>query len=117
LGCSSTTDGDESDDPVNIRLGKARVVPAKPASGKTVVVSASLTRVETGQAPAGATVRCTARVVGGKALKGTGSMAGGRAICRFRLPARLNRKTVRGQIAVTYETASAKVPFAFRVAA
>jgi hypothetical protein len=117
LGCSSTTDNDESDDPVNIRLGKAKVVPAKPKSGKTVTVSAPLTRVETGQAPQGASVKCTARVVGGKTLKGTGSMAGGRAVCKVKLPAKTEKKTVRGQIAVTYETASAKVPFTFKIAA
>ena len=34
LGCSSTTDTLESDDPVSLRAGKAIVVPAKPRAGR-----------------------------------------------------------------------------------
>jgi hypothetical protein len=117
LGCSSTTDEDESDDPVNLRLGKAKVTPARPVSGRLVTVSAPLTRVETGQPPTGATVRCTARIVGGKTIKGTGSTAGGRAVCKFRLPGKSAKKTVRGQIAATFETASARTAFSFRIVA
>ena len=41
LGCSSSTDNLESDDPVTLKAGKAKVVPAKPMVGKLVVVSAA----------------------------------------------------------------------------
>jgi hypothetical protein len=117
LGCSSTTDENEADDPVNIRLGKAKTTPARPKAGKTAVVSAPTTRVETGQPLERGTVKCTGRIVGGAALKGTGSMAGGRAVCKFKIPATAKNKQVRGQIAVTYETASARTAFTFRTAA
>ncbi len=117
LGCSGATDEDESDDPVNIRLGKAKTTPARPKAGKTAVVSAPTTRVETGQPLDGGTVKCTAKIVGGAALKGTGGVAAGRAVCKFKIPATAKNKQVRGQIAVTYETATAKTPFTFRTAA
>ncbi len=117
LGCSSATDEDESDDPVNIRLGKAKTTPAVPKAGRIAVVSAATTRVETGQPLDGGTVKCTAKIVGGKALKGTGAVVAGRAQCKFKLPADAKKKTVRGQIAVTYETATAKTPFTFKTAA
>jgi hypothetical protein len=117
LGCSSTTDDNEADDPVHITVGKAKVTPARPKAGQIVTVSAPTTRVETGQALSGATVKCTAKIVGGAALKATGSLRGGRATCKLKVPAKAKKKTVRGQIAVTYQTASAKVPFTFKVAA
>jgi hypothetical protein len=117
LGCSSATDEDESDDPVNIRLGKAKTTPLRPKAGKTAVVSAPTTRVETGQPLDGGTVKCTGKIVGGAALKGTGTVAAGRAVCKFKIPLTAKNKQVRGQIAVTYETASAKTPFTFRTAA
>ena len=117
LGCSSTTDEDESDDPVNIRIGKAKTAPARPKAGRMAVVSAPATRVETGQPLDSATVKCTGRIVGGKALKGTGSLVSGRATCKYKLPANAKKTTVRGQIAVSYETASAKTSFTFKTAA
>ncbi len=117
LGCSSATDENEADDPVNIRLGKAKTTPAAPKAGRSAVVSAGTTRVETGQPLDGGTVTCTARIVGGKALKGTGSLVAGRAQCKLKIPADAKKKTVRGQIAMTYQTATAKTPFIFRTAA
>lgn len=117
LGCSSTTDDNEADDPVNIRLGKAKTTPVRPKAGKTAVVSAPTTRVETGQQLDGGSVKCTGRIVGGAALKSSGSMAGGRAVCKFKIPTTAKNKQVRGQIAVAYETASAKAAFTFRTAA
>ncbi len=117
LGCSSATDEDESDDPVNIRIGKAKTVPARPKAGRMAVVSAPTTRVETGQPLDSATVKCTGRIVNGKALKGTGSLVSGRATCKYKLPANAKKKSVRGQIAVSYETATAKTSFTFKTAA
>jgi hypothetical protein len=115
LGCSSSTDDNESDDPVNIRLGKAAVAPAKPKAGGIAVVSTATTRVETGEALASATVACTARVAG-KALRGTGSVVNGRAQCRYRLPLTSKGKLVSGAVQVTYKAATAKAAFSFRVA-
>jgi len=43
-------------------------------------------------------------------------MAAGRAQCRFKLPANAKAKTVRGEIRVVYQTASARTPFSFRTA-
>jgi hypothetical protein len=117
LGCSSAADENEADDPVNVKLGAAKTAPAKPRPGKTAVVSAAATRVETGQPLDGGTVKCTAKIVGGAALKGAGSMVAGRATCKFKIPVTAKNKQVRGQIAVAYQTASAKVPFVFRTAA
>jgi hypothetical protein len=117
LGCSGTTDENEADDPVNIKVGKAKVAPLRPKAGKQVVVSAPTTRVETGQPLDAATVKCAAKVVGGAAMKGTGSLVGGRAVCKFKVPLTAKNKVVRGTIAVTYQTASAKTPFTFRTAA
>jgi hypothetical protein len=115
LGCSSTTDDNEADDPVTIRLGAAKVVPARPKAGKTVVVSVPTTRVETSQPLDGGTVACTAKVAG-KTLKGSGSVASGKAVCRFKVPAKTKGKTVRGTVVVTYQTATARAAFAFKVA-
>jgi hypothetical protein len=117
LGCSGTTDDNEADDPVNIKVGKAKVTPARPKAGRTVVVSAPTTRVETSQALDTATVKCSAKIVGGAALRGTGSLVAGRATCKFKVPATAKNKTVRGKIAVTYQTASASTPFTFKTAA
>ncbi len=129
LGCSGPTDSIEADEPIHIRLGQAKTTPARPKAGKTAVVSAAASRVETGQALDVATVTCNARIVGGKALRGTGSIVGGRATCKFRLPLTAKKQTVRGQIAVEYATstteggaefvakANAKTPFSFKTAA
>ena len=115
LGCSSATDDNESDDPVNIRLGKPMVVPGKPKAGRTVVVSASTTRVETGEPLGSAVIACSARSAG-KAIRGTGSLVNGRAQCTYRLPATSKGKLVAGELRVTYKTATAKAAFSFRVA-
>jgi hypothetical protein len=116
LGCSSATDDNESDDPVSISLGKATILPARPHAGSSVVVSVPTTRVETAQPLDGGTVTCAARVVGGKALRGAATLVAGKAQCRIKLPASAAGKTVRGSIAVTYQSASASAPFAFKVA-
>lgn len=47
LGCSSATDDNEADDPVNVKLGAATARPAVVKAGKVVTISASTTRVET----------------------------------------------------------------------
>ena len=116
LGCSSTIDDDESDDPITLSAGKAKVTPAKPKAGGKVVVSVPVTRVETGQAITNGAVVCTARVVGGKTVRGmVGKVAGGRAVCTFKVPKGLTGKVVRGTVGVSYETATAKAPFSFKI--
>ena len=114
LGCSSTTDDNEADDPVNIRLeageGGARVG-RKPARSATI--SAATTRVETGQPLESGSVACTARTLG-KKLKGSGSVVAGNATCRIKLPAAAKGKIVRGTMTLTYKTASAKSAFSFK---
>jgi hypothetical protein len=114
LGCSSATDDNEADDPVNIRLGAAKVTPRTPKAGSTVVISARTTRVETGQPLDGGAVACTASYAGGKQLRSKGSVAAGNAVCRLKIPAGAKGKTVRGSMTVTYKTAQAKTPFSFR---
>lgn len=114
LGCSSETDNLESDDPVTLKTGPAKVVPAKPKAGKVAVVSAPVTRVETGVGIPAGTVKCAGRA-GAKALKGTGRVTGGRASCTFKLPAGAKGKTVRGSITVTYRGKTKVVPFSFKV--
>lgn len=116
LGCSGTTDNDESDDPVTLKAGKASVKPAKPKAGTRVVVSVPVTRVETGNAIDGGAVACTAKIVGGKAFRGAGKVAAGRAVCTFKVPLTAKSKLVRGTVAVSFETATARAPFSFRVA-
>lgn len=117
LGCSSTVDDDESDDPVTLKAGKARIVPAKPKAGGKVVVSVPVTRVEAAAPIDGGAVICTARIVGGKALRGAGKVVGGNAVCTFKVPLGTKKgKTIRGTVSVVYDTASAKAPFSFKVA-
>jgi hypothetical protein len=114
LGCSSPTDNLESDDPVTLKAGKARVVPAKPKAGKQVVVGATVVRVETGAGITSGTVKCTARI-GTKALPGSGKVGSGVATCKFSLPTTSAGKVVSGTITATVLGHSAKVPFSFRV--
>jgi hypothetical protein len=114
LGCSSSTDNLESDDPVTLRAGKASVVPAKPKAGKLVVVSAPVTRVETGAGVSSGTARCVVRV-GSSPVAAKGKVAGGRGSCTFKTPAKSKGKTVRGSITVTVLGKSAVIPFSFKV--
>ncbi len=115
LGCSSATDDNEADDPVNVKLGAAKAKPAAPKAGSTVAISAPTTRVETGNPLDGGSVTCTASYRGGKKLQGRGSVVAGNAVCRIKVPAGAKGKTVRGSMTVTYKTAQAKAPFSFRV--
>jgi hypothetical protein len=114
LGCSSATDDNEADDPVNVRLGAAKATPAAPKAGSTATISARTTRVETGQPLESGAVSCTASYPG-KKLKGSGSVVGGNAVCRVKVPATAKGKTVRGTMTVKYKTASASASFSFKV--
>jgi hypothetical protein len=116
LGCSSPTDENEADDPVNIRLGAATAKPALVKAGRVVTISATTTRVETGQALDSGRVLCTASYPKGKKLRAAGSVVGGKAVCRMKAPLAARGKRVRGVMTVTYQTAKATIPFAFRVA-
>jgi hypothetical protein len=114
LGCSSATDDNEADDPVNIQLGAAKTKPASPKAGTVATISARTTRVETGQPLESGSVACAASYPG-KKLKGSGSVVAGSAICRIKLPATAKGKTVRGTMTLKYKTASAKSSFSFKV--
>jgi hypothetical protein len=114
LGCSSATDDLESDDPVNLRAGKATVTPAKPQAGKRVVVSAPVTRVETGLGVSSGSASCVVHY-GPKTLRSTGKVAGGRASCTFVMPLGAKGKTASGTISVTVLGHSTTAPFAFKV--
>lgn len=114
LGCSSPTDVNEADEPVNVRLGAARVVPAAPRAGSMATISVLTTRVETGRPLDGGTVRCTATYPG-RRLRAAGSVVAGRAVCRLRVPAGARGKRVRGSVVVSYRGATATTAFAFRV--
>jgi len=114
LGCSSTTDDNEADDPLNIRLSTPKANPASPKAGSVATISARTTRVETGQPLESGSVACVASYPG-KKLKGSGSVVAGNAVCRIKLPAGAKGKTVRGTMTLKYKSASAKAPFAFRV--
>jgi hypothetical protein len=115
LGCSSATDDNESDDPVNVRLGAAKAKPAAPKAGSLVTISATTTRVETSRPLESGSVSCAASYRGGKKLSGKGSVVGGNAVCKLKAPAAARGKTIRGSMTVTYKTAQAKAPFSFRV--
>jgi len=114
LGCSSATDENEADDPVNVRLGAAKAKPAAPKAGSVATVSAPTTRVETGKPLESGSVTCAAAYPG-KKLKGSGSVVAGNAVCKLKLPATARGKTVRGVMTVKYKTASATRPFSFKV--
>ena len=114
LGCSSSTDNLESDDPVTLKVGKARVVPAKPKAGTLIVVSAPVTRVETGVGVASGTARCSVRV-GTASVPAKGKVAGGRGLCTFKTPAKAKGKIARGTITVTVLGKSKVIPFSFKV--
>ncbi len=114
LGCSSETDNRESDDPVTLRAGKARVAPAKPKAGHGVVVAAPVKRLETRLGIASGRVKCVGRV-GGKQLRGTGKVSAGKASCAFTLPAASKGLVVRGTITVTHLRKARVVPFSFSV--
>jgi hypothetical protein len=114
LGCSSPSDENEADDPVNVRLGAAKATPASPKAGSVAVISASTTRVETGQPLESGSVACAASYPG-KKLKGSGSVVAGKATCRIKLPAAAKGKKVRGTMTLKYKTATASAAFSFRV--
>jgi hypothetical protein len=114
LGCASATDNLESDDPVNLRAGKASVTPATPKAGQVVVVSAPVTRVETGLGVTSGTATCVAHI-GTRTLRSAGKVAGGRASCTFRTPATAKGKRVAGTITVTILGHSTTAQFAFKV--
>lgn len=114
LGCSSPSDILESDDPVTLRSSKVIVSPTQPRAGKKVLVSAPITRVETGLGISSGTARCVARV-GATTLKGVGNVGSGRASCRFTMPAAAKGKTARGTMTVTHLARTAVIPFTFRV--
>ncbi|MEO5633191.1 hypothetical protein, partial [Gaiella sp.] len=114
FGCSSGSDSLESDDPVTLRAGPPKVVPAKPKAGKVAVASAAVTRLETGVGIPAGSVKCAGRA-GTKVLRGVGKVAAGRASCAFKLPVGAKGKTVRGTITVTHLGKSKVVPFGFRV--
>lgn len=116
-GCSSTTDDNESDDPVHVKLGVAKTTPLHPKAGGRAIVSAAATRVETKQALDSGTVACSGRVAGGAALRGAGTLVSGRAQCAFKIPKTAKGKTVRGKITLNYQSAPpATTPFAFKTA-
>ena len=85
LGCSSSTDNLESDDPVTLKAGTAKVVPATPMVGKLVVVSAPVTRVETGLGVTSGMAKCVARV-------GTASVPAKGKVAAAAAPARSRRR-------------------------
>jgi len=114
LGCSSQTDNLESDDPVTLKAGKATAAPAKPKAGGTVVISAPVTRVETGLGVTSGTASCVAHV-GAKTLRAAGKVSGGRGSCILSIPKTARGKTVSGTIVVTTLGHSTTAKFAFRV--
>jgi hypothetical protein len=114
LGCSSATDDNEADDPVNVKLGAAQAKPATPKAGSTATIIASTTRVETGKPLDSGNVTCLASAAG-KKLRGSGSVVAGKAVCKLKLPVTAKGKTVRGAMTVKYKTATATSPFSFRV--
>ncbi len=113
LGCSSATDDNEADDPVNVRLGPAKAKPAAPKAGSVVTISATTTRVETGKPLESGSVSCIATAAGRK-LRASGSVVGGNAVCKLKLPKTAAGNAVRGSMTVTYKTAKAKSAFSFR---
>jgi hypothetical protein len=115
LGCSSPTDDNEADDPVNVRLGAVKVTPAAPRAGSVVTIAVPTTRIETGQPLDGGTARCTASYAPNKKLRASGSVVAGRATCKLRLPAATRGKRVSGVMTVKYRTATATRPFSMRV--
>jgi hypothetical protein len=114
LGCASPADTLESDDPVTLRAGKATVIPAKPRAGKAAVVSAAVTRMETGLGVSSGTARCLAHV-GAKTLRVVGKVGAGRAGCRLMLPITSSGKMARGTITATVLGRTKVIPFSFRV--
>lgn len=115
LGCSSPTDENEADDPVNVRLGAAKVTPSARRAGSMVTITALTTRVETGKPLESGSVRCTATYGPGKKLRGSGSVVAGQAACKLKLPLASRGKTVRGVMSLTYKTAKASAQYSFRV--
>jgi hypothetical protein len=115
LGCSSATDENEADDPVNVKLGAAKAKPAAPKAGSVATIWASTTRVETGKPLESGNVSCVASYAGGKKLRGSGSVVGGNAMCKIKLPATSRGKKVRGTMTLSYKTAKATSAFSFQV--
>lgn len=115
LGCSSPTDDNEADEPVNVRLGAAKAKPAVVKAGSVATISVPTTRVETGKPLDGGAVSCTASYAPGKKLRGPGSVIAGNAVCKLKVPKAAAGKTVRGVLTVSYKTAKATSAFSFRV--
>lgn len=86
LGCSSATDDNEADEPVNVRLGAAKAKPVVPKAGSVATITAPTTRVETGEPLDGGSLSCTATYAPGKKLRGSGSVVTGNAVCKLKVP-------------------------------
>jgi hypothetical protein len=100
--------------PLQLTLGPAVGSPAKPVSGKRLVVSTQVSRSD-GQTFSAGTVTCVARV-GKVALKPVSSVASGTARCAMKVPKAMSGKLVRGSIAVSAEDSTTVTrPFSFRV--
>lgn len=114
LGCSSTDDDLESDDPYTLEIDRPTLTPASGRAGKPITVKARVRQVETNAPLAIGRVSCTARS-GAGTQRSAGKLASGTASCRLMAPKVSRPTSVRGTITVTSKSASVSAPFSYRV--
>lgn len=89
-------------------------VPAKPVAGKSFVVTARVTRSD-GEPLAEGQASCRVRI-GKTPLRTRGQVASGLGRCQMQIPRGASRKTLRGSITVSVETAAPVTrAFSFRI--
>ncbi len=84
--------------PGNARVGAAKLSPAKPKAGSTVVASVRMTAGGSPVRPS--SVTCTGKA-GTAKLRGTGRAGNGSATCTYRTPRKAKGKMLRGAISFT----------------
>ena len=84
--------------PGSVRAGAAKLTPAKPKAGSTVVASVRMTAGSSPVRPGA--VRCTG-TAGAAKLKGTGRAGNGSATCTYRTPRSAKGKMLRGAVSFT----------------
>jgi hypothetical protein len=88
--------------------------PARPAAGKTFVVTSLVTRADTGDIVTAGSVRCAVKV-GKASIRATGRFRNLAAHCTMKVPAKASLKTLKGTMTIRSAGGVVARPFSFRV--
>jgi len=101
--------------PPRLVLRRLALIPRKPDAGKSLSVSMTLRRGDTGAPVTSGKVGCRGRIGGGGPIKGIGGFVESAAICLFKIPKTAERKTIRGAITVASEGAVLSRQFSAKI--